>query len=1014
MKKRLLAVLLAVMLVAALGTVTAWASEGNTDGTAESGLSTQTPLSEYFPDEHFQEWIVRWFDTEEKNGEVYLTENGIEQITEKQTSIGTLGSKPENSQLIQSLKGIEYFTKLESISVINMPYLNTLNLSENTALKYISCHGTGITSITLPNNAKDTLETLVLYNNNKLTSVDVSGYTSLTTVKVSNNNLTSLNVSGCTELSSLNCSGNEGLTKVNISGTQLSGFVHVEGSLEELNAANCTALVTLNVRDNNISSLNVSGCTSLGTLNVSGNKDLKNIDLSGCTGLTSLNCENCDLKKLDVSKNSRLSTLSCNGNTNMTSIDVSGTDVTSLVLVNGNLTEIKVTDCDALATLNVHDNSIAQLDLSGCTGLKQLTCHNNVLKSLTVSGCTALESINCQNNNITELDVSDATGLTGLNCNSNDLVELILPETAEKLDYLYCANNNISSLDLSGCTGLTKIQLYFNPLTEISWPGDSWDKSEVTMLQVRSTGLQNIDLKGFTGLTDMSITTCSNFEATGLKNLYITGNRPWNDYYMVRVQGAEKISMENGHFVIEGSEDTKYGYNVPANTANGFASATDKPFDGGVMDRYGNLVIGAGAENIVEDENGEYIVTFTSDEELIIPTAKITFGEGVQAALKDGELSVPSGQINLTELVLGNSGSKTTINEEPTISIVVDRDTIIDTSNNEATVPAGSRILNENGTATIISKETTIDCEDSSYSTNGQSTITVPANKVDEIYVGENGTVYAPEGSLITREDGTTTVLELGGYITTSGGVHVNVDVNIPDTYDIELIVGEGGEAKTNLLNASAGTTITVTATPDNGYELAYITVDGERIDGTTFKMPEHDVTVRVYFTNGGFPFTDVAPGAWYYDAVSYVYYNGLMDGTSATTFEPNANMTRAMVWAILARIDGETVTGANWLETARAWAMAEGVSDGTDANGLVTREQLATMLWRYAGEPDSDYSLSAFTDAASVSEWAETAMSWAVENGLITGVTANTLVPSGSATRAQCAAILMRYVENI
>ncbi len=238
--------------------------------------------------------------------------------------------------------------------------------------------------------------------------------------------------------------------------------------------------------------------------------------------------------------------------------------------------------------------------------------------------------------------------------------------------------------------------------------------------------------------------------------------------------------------------------------------------------------------------------------------------------------------------------------------------------------------------------------------------------------------------------------------------------INIPTPNSITVTQPANGTIRVNPSNGSAGTLITVTATPDEGYELAYITVDGEKITGNTFRMPDKSVTVSAVFVPESFPFVDVKTGDWFYDYVAYVYSNGLMDGTSATTFEPNANMTRAMVWAILARIDGETVTGASWIETARAWAMAEGVSDGTDANGLVTREQLATMLWRYAGEPDSDYSLSAFTDAASVSEWAETAMSWAVENGLITGVTANTLVPSGSATRAQCAAILMRYVENI
>ena len=246
--------------------------------------------------------------------------------------------------------------------------------------------------------------------------------------------------------------------------------------------------------------------------------------------------------------------------------------------------------------------------------------------------------------------------------------------------------------------------------------------------------------------------------------------------------------------------------------------------------------------------------------------------------------------------------------------------------------------------------------------------------------------------------------------------------VNIPDTYDIDLIVGECGEARLSLTNASEGSTITVTATPDVGYELDYITVDGERIDGTTFTMPEHDVTVRVYFTDGSatLPFTDVSTGAWYFDAVSYVYANGLMDGTSGTTFEPDANMTRAMVWAILARVDGETVTGANWADTAREWAVANGVSDGENASGYVTREQLAAMLWRYAVYKGYDVSIGedtnilSYDDFADLSEYAIPAMQWACGAGVITGVTDATLVPQGEATRAQVAAMLMRFVEAI
>ena len=291
--------------------------------------------------------------------------------------------------------------------------------------------------------------------------------------------------------------------------------------------------------------------------------------------------------------------------------------------------------------------------------------------------------------------------------------------------------------------------------------------------------------------------------------------------------------------------------------------------------------------------------------------------------------------------------------------------------------------------------------------------VTWSSDKPEVATVDANGKVTA-----VSAGTATITVTTEDGGFTANCTVTVREDapdrpVNIPDTHKIELIAGEGGEAKTNLTNASAGTKITVTVTPDEGYELAYITVDGERISGTRFTMPAHDVTVRVYFSGGALPFADVAEGAWYYDAVSYVCANGLMDGVSASEFAPDANMTRAMVWTILARIDGETITGTSWAADARVWAMESGVSDGTDPNVLVTREQFAAMLYRYAGEPAVSGSLSAYTDAESVSEWATDAMLWATQNGIITGTTADTLAPQGAATRAQAAAMLMRFMER-
>lgn len=165
-------------------------------------------------------------------------------------------------------------------------------------------------------------------------------------------------------------------------------------------------------------------------------------------------------------------------------------------------------------------------------------------------------------------------------------------------------------------------------------------------------------------------------------------------------------------------------------------------------------------------------------------------------------------------------------------------------------------------------------------------------------------------------------------------------------------------------------------------------------------------------------PFTDVTSGSWYYDGVKYACDNGLMNGTSANAFSPNADTTRSMIVTILARMEGvNTSGGVTWYTAGRAWAMENGISDGTNMEGKITREQLAAMLYRYAKMKGYDVSasasLSGYTDASGVSGWAKEAMQWAVGSGLIQG-SGNALTPQANASRAQIATILMRFAQSI
>ena len=336
----------------------------------------------------------------------------------------------------------------------------------------------------------------------------------------------------------------------------------------------------------------------------------------------------------------------------------------------------------------------------------------------------------------------------------------------------------------------------------------------------------------------------------------------------------------------------------------------------------------------------------------------------------------------------------------------------------------------------------------------------------DTVKVLKNGLTASMSGSTrtITLANG---VADAGSIIVTINGTELTIakDESATYTYTRPSSSGggsstptytvskpsdvTGGEISVSPSRAAKNATVTITVKPDEGYELDKLTVtdaDGEAIKLTkksdteyTFKMPTSKVTVEVSFVEiepvpSELPFTDVAANAWYHDAVAYVYDNGMMNGVTENTFAPNATTTRGMIVTMLHRLEGEPgvnyllpfgdVAEGLWYTEAVRWAASEGIVNGVSdtsyaPDNAITREQMAAILYRYAQYKGYDtsvggMSLAEYTDADQISSYATTAMQWANENGLITGRTDTTLVPQGTATRAEVATILMRFCEDI
>ncbi len=359
------------------------------------------------------------------------------------------------------------------------------------------------------------------------------------------------------------------------------------------------------------------------------------------------------------------------------------------------------------------------------------------------------------------------------------------------------------------------------------------------------------------------------------------------------------------------------------------------------------------------------------------------------------------------------------------------------------------------------------------------ATVPVTGVKLDQtelsLYTGESKTLTAtvqPDSATnknVTWESSNTSVatVDATGEVTAIGAGTATITVTTVDgnktatctvtvtrpyippanpNYRIDVTTTAGGTVTKDPAAAKAGETVTLTPAPEEGYEVGEVTVTDrfgdtvavtENADGTyTFTMPSGQVKVAVTFVEAvlePLPFTDVAEGDWFHDAVRYVYDNGLMDGVGDGQFAPNATTNRAMVVTILYRLAGEPDVSGDvaftdvepglWYSNAVSWAaekgIVNGITDTTFAPGDdITREQLAAILYRYAACQGYDVSqradLSGFGDASSIRGYAQEALSWAHAQGLVLGFEDGSLRPQGTASRAQIAAVLMRFLAAV
>ena len=331
-------------------------------------------------------------------------------------------------------------------------------------------------------------------------------------------------------------------------------------------------------------------------------------------------------------------------------------------------------------------------------------------------------------------------------------------------------------------------------------------------------------------------------------------------------------------------------------------------------------------------------------------------------------------------------------------------------SSNTVTNPDGSTtttVTKPDGTVTVTDKDTQGNVTETVTNPNGTSTTTVTNTDGSSSVttVGQNGKVEARvtlSQSVIAAAGGEAVALPMAAVSVTSSQAAAPV-------VTIDLPAGTSAKVEIPVNNPTAGT-VAVLVKADGSQEIVKTSV--ATADGVVLTVADG---AAVMILDNSKDFADVSASYWGGDAIDFATSRDLFNGTSATTFSPDAPMNRAMIVTVLARMMGvDTSAGSTWYEAGQQWAIAAGISDGSAMEQNLSREQLATMLYRYMGSPAvSAAAIAGFADAESVSDWAVDAMAWAVSQGIIGGSNSK-LDPQGNATRAQVATMLMRFMTTM